>query len=86
MLPILFNERNIEPNVIKKANQFNSFKFGVVQFSDILNLRGGVTSLDSYLDHTKLQKQKDASPTNGLVTLNKMQNTELPPQNAFYSK
>ena len=30
MLPILINERQIEPAVIKKANQFVSFKFGDV--------------------------------------------------------
>ena len=28
LLPILVNEREIEPTVIKKANQFTSFKFG----------------------------------------------------------
>ena len=31
LLPILVNERQIEPTVIKKANQFVSFKFGDVQ-------------------------------------------------------
>ena len=31
LLPILINERNMEPIVIKKANQFVSFKFGDVQ-------------------------------------------------------
>ena len=30
LLPILINERNMEPTVIKKANQFVSFKFGDV--------------------------------------------------------
>ena len=31
LLPILVNERDIEPTVIKKANQFVSFKFGDIQ-------------------------------------------------------
>ena len=31
LLPILVNERHIEPTVVKKANQFVSFKFGDVQ-------------------------------------------------------
>ena len=31
LLPILVNERDIEPIVIKKANQFVSFKFGDIQ-------------------------------------------------------
>ena len=49
LLPILINERNIEPIVIKKANQFVSFKFGDVQLLDIMNFLGGATSLDSFL-------------------------------------
>ena len=35
LLPILINERNMEPTVIKKANQFVSFKFGDVHLLDI---------------------------------------------------
>ena len=49
LLPILINERNMEPIVIKKANQFVSFKFGDVQLLDIMNFLGGATSLDSFL-------------------------------------
>ena len=46
LLPILLYERQIEPAVIKKANQFVSFKFGDVQLLDIKNFLGGATSLD----------------------------------------
>ena len=49
LLPILVNERNIEPTVIKKANQFISFKFGDIQLLDIMIFLGGATSLDSFL-------------------------------------
>ena len=49
LLPILINERNLEPTVIKKANQFVSVKFGDVQLLDIMNILGGATSLDSFL-------------------------------------
>ena len=49
LLPILVNERQIEPTVIKKADQFVSFKFGDVQLLDIVNFLGGATSLDSFL-------------------------------------
>ena len=31
LLPILINERGIEPTVIKKANRFISFNFGYIQ-------------------------------------------------------
>ena len=37
LLPILVNERNIEPTVIKKTNQFISFKFGDIKLLDIVN-------------------------------------------------
>ena len=37
LLSILVNERDIEPTVIKKANQFVSFKFGYIQLLDIMN-------------------------------------------------
>ena len=47
LLPIFVN---IEPTVIKKANQFISFKFGDIQLLDILNFLGGATSLDSFLE------------------------------------
>ena len=49
LLSILVNERNIEPTVIKKTNQFISFKFGDIQLLDIMNFLGGATSLDSFL-------------------------------------
>ena len=49
LLPLLFNERGIEPIVIKKANQFVSFKFGDVQLLDISNILEAATSLDSFL-------------------------------------
>ena len=53
LLPILVNERDIEPTVIKKANQFMSFKFGYVQLLDVMNFFGGATSLDSFLKANK---------------------------------
>ena len=48
LLPILVDERGIEPTVIKKANQFVSSKFGDNQLLDIMNFLGGATSLDSF--------------------------------------
>ena len=49
LLTILVNERDIEPTVIKKANQFVSFKFGDIQLLHIMNFLGGASSLDSFL-------------------------------------
>ena len=49
LLPVFVNERNIEPHVINKANQFISFKIGDIQLLDNMNFPGGATSLDSFL-------------------------------------
>ena len=48
-IPYLINEKEIEPSVIKKANDFVSFKFGDVQLLDIKKFLGGATTLDSFL-------------------------------------
>ena len=61
LLPILINERNVEPIVIKKANQFVSFKFGDVQLLDIMNFLGGATSLDSFHKAYKTAEKLKAS-------------------------
>ena len=62
LLPILINEREIENTVIKKTNQFISFKFGDVQLLDILNFLGGATSLDSFLKAYKTSETKRFFP------------------------
>ena len=62
LLPILVNERDIEPTVIKKANQFVLFKFGDIQLLDIMNLLGGATSLDSFLKAYKTKRTKGFFP------------------------
>ena len=86
LLPIFVNERDIEPTVIKKANQFISFKFGDIQLLDIMNLLGGATSLDSFLRAYKTSERKGFFPYDWFDHPDKMQNTELPPYDAFYSK
>ena len=61
LLPILVNERDIEPTVIKEANQSISFTFGDIQLLDIINFLGGATSLDSFF------KAYRTSETNSFV-------------------
>ena len=58
LLPNLVKERDIEPTVIKEANQFISFKFGVIQLLDIMIFLGGATSLDSFLKAYKTSEKK----------------------------
>ena len=65
LLPLLVNERGIEPIAIKKASQFGSFKFGNVQLLDKLNFLGGATSLDSFLKAYRLQTRKMVFHMNG---------------------
>ena len=86
LLPILVNERNTEPTVIKTANQFISFKFGDIQLLDIMNFFGGATSLDSFLKAYKTSETKKFFPYDWFDHPDKMQNTEIPPYDAFYSK
>ena len=86
LLPILINERNMEPIVIKKANQFLSFKFGDVQFLDIINFLGGATSLDSFLEAFETAETKGFFPYEWFDCPQKLNNSELPPYDAFFSK
>ena len=71
LLPILVNERGIEPTVIKKANQFVSFKFGDIQLLDNMNFLGGATSLDSFLKAYKTKETKGFFLTNGSIVQRK---------------
>ena len=86
LLPIVFNERDIEPTVIKKANQFISFKISDIQLLDILNFLGAATSLDSFLKAYRILETKGFFPYEWFDHLDRRQNTELPPYDAFYSK
>ena len=83
LLPILINDRNMEPTVIKKANQIVSFKIGDDQLLDIMNFLGGATSLDSFLKAYKTPETKGFFPYERFECPQKMNNTELPPYDAF---
>ena len=86
LLPILVNERQIEPAVTKKASQFVSFKFGDVQLLDIMNFLGGATSLDSFLKAYKIEETKSFFPYEWFDNPEKLNNKELPPSDSFFSK
>ena len=86
LLPILINGRNMEPTLIKKANQFVSFKFGDVQLLDNMSFLGGATSLDSFLKAYKTAETKGFFPYEWFDCPQKMNNSELPPYDAFFNK
>ena len=82
LLPILVNERQIEPAVIKKANQILSFKFG--DMLGIMNFLGGASSLDSFLKAYKTEETKDFFPYEWFDNPEKLSNKELPPYDSFF--
>ena len=86
MLPILVNERDIEPTVNKKANQFNAFNIGDIQLLYLLKHPCGATSLDSFLKPYKNSQTEVFLPYEWFDHPDKKQNTELPSYDAFYSK
>ena len=84
LLPILVNEREIEPTVLKKANQLVSFKFGDIQILDIMNLLGGATSLDSFLKAYKTKETKGFFHYEWFDCPEKLNNNEFPPYDSFF--
>ena len=85
LLPIPVKEQDIEPTVIKKANQFVSFKFGDIQLLDIMNFLGGATSLDSFLKAYKTKETKSFFPYEWFDCPEKMNNKELPAYDSFFN-
>ena len=86
MLPSLINERELEPTVIKKADQFVSFKFGDVQLLDILNFLGRATSLGSLLKAYKTSETKNYFPYERFDCPKKLNDTQLPPYETSFNK
>ena len=86
LLAILVNKRNIVHTVIKKANQFISFKFGDIQLLYILNFLGGAARLDSFMKSYKTSETKTFFPYKGFDHPEKVQITQLLPYNAFISE
>ena len=86
LLLLLDNKRGIEPIVIKKANQFVSFKFGDVQLPDKLNFLGGAMSLVSVLKAFRTSKTRCYFPNEWFDHPENLNNTQLPPYGTFFSK
>ena len=86
LLPILIDERNIEPTVIKKVSQIVSFIFGDVQLVDNMNFLDGATSFDSFLKAYETSETKGFFSYEWFSCPQKINNSELPPYDAFLSK
>ena len=63
-----------------------SFNFLDAQFRDIMNFLGGATSLDSFLEAYKTSETEGFFPYEWFDCPQKMNNSELPPYDAFFSK
>ena len=86
LIPHLLNDRAIQPTVIKKANQFISFKFGDIQFLDILNFLGAAASLDSFLKAYQSEETQGYFPYEWFDSSTKLDCNHLPPYDSFFSK
>ena len=86
LIPYLINDKETEPMVIRKANDFISFKFGDIQFLDIMKFLGGATSLDSFLKAYKASETKGFFPYEWFDSPDKLESEKLPPYEAFFSK
>ena len=86
LIPYLICDKDIEPTVIKKANDFISFKFGDVQFLDIMKFLGGATTLVSFLKAYKASETKGFFPYEWFDSPDKLDYTESPSYEAFFSK
>ena len=86
LIPHLLNDSDIQPMVIKKANQFISFKFDDIQFLDILNFIAGATSLDSFLKAYQSEETKGYFPYEWFDSFTKLDCNHLPLYDSFFSK
>ena len=86
LIPYLICDKEQETSVIKKANDFISFKFGDVQFLDIMKFLGGATILDFFLKAYKASETKGFFPYEWFDNPVKLDFPELPPYEAFFSQ
>ena len=85
-IPYLIRDKEQETSVIKKANDFISFKFGDVQFLDIMKFLGGATTLYSFFKAYKASETKGFFPYEWFDNPDKLDFPGLPPYEAFFSK
>ena len=86
IVPYLICDKEQETSVIKKANDFISFKFGDVQFLNIMKFLGGATTLDSFLRAYKASETKGFFSIDWFDNPDKLDFSKLLPYGAFFSK
>ena len=76
------DEREIEPTIIKKANQNTTLKVGNVQFLDIMNFLGGFFFLKAY----KTSKTQKVFPYEWFDSREKLTYPAVLPYNEFFCR
>ena len=71
LISYVINKKEAEPMLISKANLFTSFKYGEMQFLDIMKF---------------WREQHLLTPYEWFDSADKLDNQELPPNEAFFSK
>ena len=82
----LLNDKTIQPTVIKKADQFISFKFGDIQYPDILKFLCGAASLDSFLKAYQSEETEWYFPYEWFDSSTKLDCNHLPSYDSCFSK
>ena len=82
----LWMKEKFERTVIKKANKNLSFKFGSVQFLDIVNFLGVATSLDSFLKAYRTSEMKGFLAYEWSDSPKKTHVSGTSPYNEFFSR
>ena len=86
LIPFLIRDKEQETSVNEKANDLIAFKFGDVQFLDIMKFLGGATTLESFLKAYKASKTKGFFTYEWFDNPDKLDFPELLPYEAFFSK
>ena len=82
----LLTERNVVPKVIRTGNKYIKMNFLGLQFLDILNFLGGATTLDIFLKAYGPSEEKVCLGYEWLDSAEKLNETQLPPTESFWSK
>ena len=82
----LLIEKNVVPKVIRMGNKYIGMNFLGLQFLDILNFLGGATTLDNFLKAYGASEEKGFFPYEWFDSAEKMNETQLPPIESFWSK
>ena len=76
--PFSFDEQEIQPNIIRKANQLRSLMFGNVQLFDLLKIPGGTAHIDSLLNAEKTKESSEFFTYEWFSRPNKLNHTDSP--------